>query len=310
MTYNVQGAKPVFLVDETGNSYTAGGGAGGGALDASFQQVTANGALGALNANLAISIGRRATLTLHVTGTWTGTISLQGSLDGGTTWVTLNAAATWVRLDNGSYSATIGTNAIYQASVTGLTSLRVAMTAYTSGSANVFLVASDEPAGVAIDTSIPAGTNYMGRVRLTDGTTDVSMRGSTSVALATDASVVVQQSPNQYAQTATTILNLAATTNAGFSKAASGSVLAVDCFNGTAATAYLKLFNKASAPTLGTDIPVVVIPVAAGAYISFEYGALGKRLGTGIAYAVTLNAVDTDATALATAGGHVNISYI
>lgn len=103
---------------------------------------------------------------------------------------------------------------------------------------------------------------------------------------------------------------LAATTNAGTAKASAGTILSVDCFNGTAATAYLKLFNKASAPTLGTDIPVVVIPVAAGAYVSFEYGPLGKRFGTGIAFAVTLNAVDTDATALAAAGGHVNISYI
>lgn len=108
----------------------------------------------------------------------------------------------------------------------------------------------------------------------------------------------------------TSTVTLAASTNAGFAKASAATLYEIDVFNGTAAPAYVKLFNKASAPTLGTDIPLQVIPVPAAGIQSINFGNLGLRLATGLAYAVTLNAADSDATALGTAGGHLNLNYV
>lgn len=276
---------PVILVDASGNGYSAGAGAGGGALDASFQQVTANGALGALNANLAISVGRRATLTLHVTGTWVGTISLQGSLDGGTTWVTINAAATWIRQDNGTYSGTIGTNAIYQTGCTGLTSVRVAMTSYTSGSANVYLVASDEPAAVALDAPLPTGSNTVGAVTISGTPTIATVSGS--------------------AYNATT----AAAVFSALMKATAGNLFELDISNTTGSPVVVKLYDKTTAPAVGTDIPVLSVPVAAGVQQSITYGQVGKRFASGISIGASGLIADSDTTAPA-AGVHISATYV
>lgn len=104
-------------------------------------------------------------------------------------------------------------------------------------------------------------------------------------------------------------LTTAATTNAGFIKASAGSLFVLTISNLTSATIYVKLFNKASAPTLGTDLPFDVIPVAAGVYLTLNYGEIGQRFATGLAIAVTANAVATDATAV-TAGALIHGTYI
>lgn len=282
----------------------------GAALDASFQQITANGTLGALNANIAISVGRRSTLTVHTTGTWSGTISLQVSLDGGTTWVTINAGATWTRLSTGAYASTITANDIWQTGVTGFTSLRLVMTSFTSGVANVYMVASDEPAAVSLDLPLPPGGNTVGTVNFgqAGGQTMVAKASGTAAAT-TDVSLVIQESPNRYSQASAISTNTAASTNATSTKTSAGSLLELTISNPTATAAYFKVYNKATAPTVGTDVPVLTIPVGAGALQALNFGWLGKRFTTGIAWAVTGAAADTD-TSVTVAGIHIHGTYV
>ena len=64
---------------------------------------------------------------------------------------------------------------------------------------------------------------------------------------------------------------------------------------------YLKLYNKASAPTVGTDVPVLTVALAPGAPTLVQGGANGLRFTTGIALALTTNAPDADTTAVAAA---------
>lgn len=308
MAYNVQGARPVFLVDDAGNTYQPGG-ANGGALDASFQQVTATGTLGALNATQAITIGRRSTLTVHTTGTWVGNISLQGSLDGGTNWVTLNAASTWIVLSTGAFVAAIGANGIFQASVTGLTSLRVIMSAYTSGTANVYLVASDEPAGVAIDTPLPTGGNLLGNINIAGAAGFAVTKASGVASATTDVSLVVQTSPNVYAQGILGGNGALGTAPTAFLKASAGSVLSLAVSNTSASPIFVKLYNQTTAPTIGAGTPIITIPVAANSTVSTEFGPLGMRFSTGIAYTVTGAIGDTDTTAV-TAGSKLAVTYV
>lgn len=103
-------------------------------------------------------------------------------------------------------------------------------------------------------------------------------------------------------------LTSAASTNAASIKATAGNVTEVSIFNPTAAAIYLKLYNKASAPTVGTDVPIMTIPVAVGALFQAELGRFGKRFSTGIALAITGAAASTDATAIA-AGAQISLTY-
>lgn len=104
-------------------------------------------------------------------------------------------------------------------------------------------------------------------------------------------------------------LTTAATTNAAVVKASAGSVFEVTIANVTATAAYVKLYNKATAPTVGTDVPVLTIPAPAGATQVLNLGALGKRFAAGVAIAVTAAAAATD-TGVTVAGIQVGATYI
>ena len=95
-------------------------------------------------------------------------------------------------------------------------------------------------------------------------------------------------------------INSAATTNATVIKGSAGTLYSINAFNNGGAAAYVKLYNKATAPTVGTDIPVLVIPVPAGDFNKpLTFGPLGHRFTAGIGLAITGGAADNDTTAVA-----------
>jgi len=71
----------------------------------------------------------------------------------------------------------------------------------------------------------------------------------------------------------------------------------IDVFNTATYAVFLKFYNKASSPTVGTDTPVWTIPVSAGGGYSTEF-MRGKYFSTGIAYAITKLQADNDTTAV------------
>lgn len=89
----------------------------------------------------------------------------------------------------------------------------------------------------------------------------------------------------------------AATTNATVVKASAGHLFELTVSNVTATAAYVKLYNKTTAPTVGTDVPVLTIPVPANTTLAFQFGGFGKRFAAGIAAAVTGAIAATDTTA-------------
>ncbi len=105
-------------------------------------------------------------------------------------------------------------------------------------------------------------------------------------------------------------INSAATTNATSIKASAGTVYNVLVSNTGASTRYVKLYNKASAPTVGTDIPVITISIPTNGTVQAEFGALGYRFATGIALAITGGAADTDTTSVGVSEVKVLTSYI
>jgi hypothetical protein len=93
----------------------------------------------------------------------------------------------------------------------------------------------------------------------------------------------------------------AASTNATSLKASAGTLYSITAINLNAAVRYLKLYNKASSPTVGTDTPVATIPIpasATGAGFTVAF-PLGFDFATGIAYALTTGAADADTGAVA-----------
>lgn len=119
-------------------------------------------------------------------------------------------------------------------------------------------------------------------------------------------------SVNLTSSTALTVhtLNSAATTNATSVKATAGRVYTIVASNQNVAARFLKLYNKASAPTVGTDIPVMVFPLpATSTPLPIDFGAYGAQFSTGIAYAITGAIADADATAVTAGDTKIVINY-
>ncbi len=82
--------------------------------------------------------------------------------------------------------------------------------------------------------------------------------------------------------------------------------------NVNAAVRYLKLYNKASAPTVGTDTPVLTFAIpgnTAGAGTNIPVPTVGINFSTGIAFALTTEATDAGSTGVALSEIVVNLAY-
>ena len=83
--------------------------------------------------------------------------------------------------------------------------------------------------------------------------------------------------------------------------------------NEGATVAYVKLYNKATAPTVGTDVPEMIIPVPAAVsgvpgVANPNIGFSGFRFALGLGISITANAVYTDTTAVAAGQVKVKLS--
>ncbi|SAL10486.1 hypothetical protein AWB73_00119 [Caballeronia turbans] len=75
-----------------------------------------------------------------------------------------------------------------------------------------------------------------------------------------------------------------------------------DGFSGWATvTCYLKVFDKASAPVLGTDVPAMTFMLPANVPQRIDFGVETCAMKNGLQIAVTLNPADNDTTVLAAA---------
>jgi len=198
----------------------------------------------------------------------------------------------------------VGTATDVNSGVKSAGTLRVVLATDQPALTNKLLVTPDSvalPANQSTNVSqINAVTPLMGN--------GVTGTGSLRVTIASNnTAFTVNNTPTT--PTASTISS-AATTNATSIKASAGVLHSVSASNVGAAAAFLKLYNKASAPTVGTDVPVLTIPIAASGVVNLTFGATGMALGTGVALAITNLVADADTTAIAAAQVKVMTSYI
>lgn len=165
--------------------------------------------------------------------------------------------------------------------------------------------------------ALPAGTNNIGDVdvltlpALPAGTNNIGdVDVLTLPALVTGAATIGRVGLDPQTSGGLTISRVlsAASTNATSAKASAGQVYGWFLSNQNAAVRYLKLYNKASAPTVGTDTPVMTVAIPAGASANVEY-TNGITFATGIAYALTTGVADADTGAVAANEIVVNLLY-
>jgi hypothetical protein len=236
--------------------------------------------LTALNQAQQLTMQGESGMAVQLAGTWTATVSFEASNDA-TNWTTINAQ----RAGDNAISQTVvnsTNNDLYRIGVSGFGYVRIRTSAYTSGTVVVTSVTSFASSTTVLSASIPAGTNNIGKITAGSSTTG----GATMFNLVS-----------------------AATTNATLVKATVGTLYSINCYNNGASTAYIKLYNKATAPTVGTDVPVKVIMLPAGGGSNVVAPAMGYAFSLGIAYAVTGGAANTDTTAVALSQVLVNGSY-
>ena len=102
----------------------------------------------------------------------------------------------------------------------------------------------------------------------------------------------------------------AASTNATNVKTSQANIGSLHLVNTTASLRYFKLFNSASAPTVGTSTPVLNYAIPPNSTISIDCGYAGIRLTTGLSYAITAGQALLDNTAVGAGDVVVNIAYI
>jgi hypothetical protein len=100
----------------------------------------------------------------------------------------------------------------------------------------------------------------------------------------------------------------AASTNATSVKASAGQVYGWYVTNSNSSPRYVKLYDKASAPTVGSDTPkmTILVPGSGGANVEFS---MGIPFPSGIAFAMTTGAADADTGAVASNEVILNLLY-
>lgn len=109
------------------------------------------------------------------------------------------------------------------------------------------------------------------------------------------------------ATTVSRIPSSANTTNATSAKASAGKLFSVNGYNSTATVTYLKFYDKATAPTVGTDTPALTLALPALAVFSYDLG--GIAFATGIGYGLTTDAANNGTTAVA-AGAILGLNVV
>lgn len=229
--------------------------------------------------------------------TFEGSIDSTNGTDGA--WFAIQAVRTnanTIETATGTLAATPAYG--WELSVNGLKYMRVRATAHTSGTA----LWKFQQAPYATEP-IPAAQ--------VSGTQPVS--GSVSATLVA-ASVVAGAFQRAISATTNGIITFhhlisAATTNATSVKASAGTIANIELTNTSASMKFFKLYNKASAPTVGTDTPILTLGIPANGSRSFV-PPVEWRLATGIAYAITGAVPVSDTTAVALNDVAVSIGYL
>ena len=280
--------------------------------------------------SVALPLGGQGGCVVQLTGTFVATVQLEGSADGtnyqNLTGLPIGAGTTPIN--------TMTVPGITSLSCSGLTHVRARVTAFTSGTIVVTLRAAPAPiamlvAGGQLDRLI-AGTSASSIGKAED---NVAASGDTGVMILgvrrDTVSVAPTSATGDYSEIAVnasgfvgvtsiasgqstgwtrTRLVCAGTNNATNVKASAGNLDPGVIANKAASARYVKWYDKATAPTVGTDVPVLTIPVAAGALLVVTFDLIPWTFTTGIGFGIVTGFDDSDN--VAPTAGDVILNYV
>jgi hypothetical protein len=165
----------------------------------------------------------------------------------------------------------------------------------------------DETAGTALTENDAAAARIDSKRALVGVIEDATTRGQRA-GVNTSGGLSVTPVPHTAGGLTISRTLSAASTNATSVKGSAGQVFGWYLYNANAAVRYLKLYNKATSPTVGTDTPVMTIPIPPGAGANVEFSH-GIAFATGIGLALTTGVADADTAAVAANEIIVNLFY-
>ena len=240
---------------------------------------------------------RFSNLMLHCFGTFsTVNVAFEGSLNStnGTdgNWFAVQAVrsnANTIETTTGNLSAAPAY--AWELSVNALKYFRIRATAFTSGTQSWVFVP-----GTYATEPIPAA--QASATQAVSGTVTATVTAGT-------VNPVVPATPY--------FVNSAASTNGALILTGTSGLQSFYATNEGASVAYVKLYNKATAPTVGTDVPEMIIPIPAAAsgvpgVAMLPIGFSGFRFALGLGIAITRNAVFSDTTAVGAGEVKVKLS--
>lgn len=169
----------------------------------------------------------------------------------------------------------------------------------------------DETAGTALTENDAAAARIDSKRAQVQVIEDATTRGQRA-SVNTSGGLAVTPTPHTAGGLTISRVISAASTNATSAKASAGQVFTIIAMNTNAAVRYLKLYNKATSPTVGTDTPVMTIPIpgnTAGAGFVLDTGGMGIAFATGIGFALTTGIADSDTGAVAANEIVINVLY-
>jgi hypothetical protein len=236
-----------------------------------------------------LSVSQFRTISIQVTSLGTsGAITGELSNDNAT-WLSIGAQA---YTTGGASANNISTTGMWLYQLTGAAYFRLRLsTATTAGTTTLYVQGSKEVYPWSLQTVSISGNPVLGS-------------GNNLIGLVTPNPQTTFGSFSLYH----TLIS-AASTNATNVKSTAGNVGSIYLTNTTASLKYLKLFNLATAPTVGTSTPVLNYAIPPNTSINVDT-VFGIRLGTGIAYAITGGSALLDTTAVAAGDVIVNMTYV
>lgn len=104
-------------------------------------------------------------------------------------------------------------------------------------------------------------------------------------------------------------LNSAATLNLTQVQQLGGNVKGLIAVNTNAAARFLKFYDSTDTPVVGTTVPALTVQLPAASMTAPQFPADGFGFKSSIWLALTVNAVDTDATAVGAGDVLLTVGY-
>lgn len=183
-------------LDGAGTSITSTAQGGKQALDvavvsqtSSVNDISQTGTIAANGQTVGLSFGGRATFNFQLTGTWVGTILFEGTLDG-STYYTLEA----IPVGAGAVVASTTVNGAWSVESAGFSNLRARSTAWTSGTASVYILGSIQSNDIEVYNTTPGNLQTVSRIQDSAGSSitngQKTMANSVPVVVASDQSAI------------------------------------------------------------------------------------------------------------------------